>query len=155
MSVSMPAAEIDVLAPGAMLYCRVLPPEVPTHAAVLASRIGFTDCGAVLTFEGVVRLSEGNGSLRGLEYEFHPIMAETELRRVCNAAMAEFRIIQLACEHRTGFVPIETASVAIAIGSMHRREAFEACQYVLDHLKKSVPIWKTPIYSDSTTRSIG
>lgn len=153
MSVSTQADQTIMADFSAVLHCRVLPTGEATSAAELAARVGFPECGAVVTFEGVVRLTEDDHQLLGLEYDFHPVMAETELHRVCVSALEKFQIEQLACEHRTGFVPVQVASVAIAVGAAHRRAAFEACQYILDELKTCVPIWKSPVYFSNHTRS--
>jgi molybdopterin synthase catalytic subunit len=76
-------------------------------------------------------------------------MAERELRRLCEQALAKFEIEQLACEHCTGRVRVQQPSIAIAVGASHRGPAFQACQYILDQLKKIVPIWKSPVYTPS------
>jgi molybdopterin synthase catalytic subunit len=130
------------------LHCRLLSPGVPTSATKLAASLGCPETGAVVTFEGLVREAEADRLLTGINYEFHPIMAETELRHLCMQALEQFEIQQIACEHRTGYVAVQQPSIAIAIAARHRAHAFEACQFVLNLLKKSVPSWKTPLYND-------
>ncbi|MGI8906761.1 MAG: molybdopterin synthase catalytic subunit [Candidatus Sumerlaeaceae bacterium] len=129
------------------VYCRVLPAGEHTSAAELSQRIGFAECGAVVSFEGIVRHTEAQKSLEAIDYHFHPVMAGLELARICHSALRRFDVVQIACEHCTGRVPVQVASVALAIGSRHRADAFAACQYILDELKRVVPIWKTPIYA--------
>jgi molybdopterin synthase catalytic subunit len=131
------------------VYCRVLAPGEFTSAAELANRIGFPECGAMVTFEGIVRSTEYDKALTALDYEFHPVMAERELKRLCQTSIEKFAIQQIACEHCTGRVAVGVVSVAIAVGASHRGPAFAACQYVLDQLKMIVPIWKNPVYEES------
>jgi molybdopterin synthase catalytic subunit len=131
------------------LHCRVLPESASISAASLSRLLGFAECGALVTFEGLVRASEGARQISAIIYEFHPVMAEQELERLCERALAEFEIEQIACEHLTGRVNVQEVSVAIAVGASHRGAAFAACQYVLDQLKQVVPIWKVPVYVES------
>jgi molybdopterin synthase catalytic subunit len=130
------------------LYCRLLPANTPTSAARLAQTLGSPETGAIVTFEGAVRETEEARRLSGIGYEYHPVMASQELARLCEQALQKFEIQQIACEHRTGFVPVQEISIAIAIAAAHREAAFRACEYVLDLLKKTVPIWKSPVYKD-------
>ena len=77
-----------------------------------------------------------------LEYEAFATMAEKEMRRLATAARKRWPLRRVAMAHRIGVVPVGEASVGIAVSSSHRREAFEACHWLIDRLKEIVPIWK-------------
>jgi molybdopterin synthase catalytic subunit len=97
--------------------------------------------GAILLFLGVVRdVNEGRG-VTGIEYTAYESMAESELAAISSEAQAKFGG-QLAIEHRIGELALEEASVGIAVGHPHRAEAYEASRWVIEELKRRVPIWK-------------
>lgn len=129
---------------------RIMLAEIRTSDAeidmgALARMVGGHLCGAVVTFAGVVRGEEDGSPIAGLSYEHHEVLAETELRRVLERAVAAHPVQRVACIHRVGMVPAGVASVGIAVGAAHRIEAFQACQFVIDALKCCVPIWKEPV----------
>ena len=104
--------------------------------------------GAIVSFVGTTRdHNEGRRVIR-LEYEAYEEMARAELRKLGEAAAELWPIKKVAITHRIGVVPIEEASVVIAVSSAHRRAAFEACQFLIDRLKEVVPIWKKEFYED-------
>lgn len=120
---------------------------------VRAYREGFTDptCGAVVLFEGLVRNHHEGKDVTALSYEHHPIMAEPEGEKIIQEALQNFPISHAAVIHRVGDVPIgEEAVLSLAV-SVHRAEAFAACQYLIDEVKHRVPIWKKETYTDGTT----
>lgn len=149
MSQTDSAVDSALIETGTRLYCRVLCPGSKTSVAALAAHIGFAECGAIVTFEGLVRETEAGRKLEAIDYEFHPVMAQSELYRLCEQALEQFDIEQIACEHCTGRVAVQQPSIVIAIGAAHRAAAFQACQYLLDQLKRVVPIWKSPVYTPS------
>lgn len=109
--------------------------------------------GAVATFLGVSRRSSNDRAnverpVDTLWYEAYGPMAEKRLNAVCDEAVERFGAIRAACHHRTGEVPVGEASVAIAVSSGHRPEAFEACRWIIDEIKRSVPIWKRERFAD-------
>lgn len=107
-------------------------------ASVLAS-VSSEKAGAVVPFIGTVRKEY---KLTGLFYECHPEMAERILEKICNRVKRRWPIEKISVCHRTGWVPVGEASVVIAISSPHRKEAFEACRFVIEEIKKELPIWK-------------
>ena len=114
------------------------------YRAVLRDRDG-----AVVTFHGVVRdHSDGDRAVRYLEYEAYPEMAETQMRAIGAEIERRWGITDVAMVHRIGRVEIGEASVVIAVASPHRGEAFDACEYAIDTLKSSVPIWKKEVFAD-------
>jgi molybdopterin synthase catalytic subunit len=104
--------------------------------------------GALCLFVGVVRdHNEGRRVLR-LEYEAYEEMALPLMERIAADCRERWRISDVRIVHRLGPLAIGEASVAVAVASPHRREAFEACRYAIDTLKATVPIWKKEFYAD-------
>lgn len=108
-------------------------------AAVLDS-VRRDDAGAVVLFLGTVRSDEG---VVALDYEVYVPMARKVLAELVERARAEFRILDMSIVHRLGRVQVGGDSVAIACAAVHRREAFEACAWAMDEVKRIVPIWKS------------
>lgn len=97
--------------------------------------------GAVVTFAGNVRDNAQGRQVLYLEYEGYPPLAEKELARIALEAEQRWGV-RCAVTHRLGHMEIGECSVAVAVASPHRAEAFEACRWVMDTLKATVPIWK-------------
>ncbi|HEY3331093.1 MAG TPA: molybdenum cofactor biosynthesis protein MoaE [Capsulimonadaceae bacterium] len=103
--------------------------------------------GAVVTFAGNVRDNARGKRVVAIEYTSYRVLADSELKRI--ACEAETRWNGTAAVgHRLGPIAIGEATVFIAYGSAHRAEAFEACRWIIDTLKESVPIWKRETYED-------
>jgi molybdopterin synthase catalytic subunit len=98
--------------------------------------------GGVVTFTGVVRNQARGAEIDHLEYEAYAPMAEKEMRKIRDAVAARWPQVKLAFAHRVGRLAIGEAAVMIAAAAPHRAEAFEACRFAIDTLKKTVPIWK-------------
>ncbi|HEY9179433.1 MAG TPA: molybdenum cofactor biosynthesis protein MoaE [Candidatus Baltobacteraceae bacterium] len=106
-------------------------------------------CGAVVTFMGVVRERSDDGrAVTGLSYEAHEAMAVAEFERITNEARARFGECNVSIVHRTGDLRIGETAVAVAVACAHRGSAFDACEYVIDELKKRAPIWKKEHYAE-------
>ena len=103
--------------------------------------------GAVVDFRGVVRPEEQEKPIRGIEYEAHAAMAKHQLDRIAREAMERFGLQMTVIRHRVGFVPAGEASLLIRLASPHRSEAIRALEWLVDELKKRVPIWKHPQFS--------
>jgi molybdopterin synthase catalytic subunit len=114
----------------------------PISAAVLAGRVRSSRAGAVATFEGVVRDHHAGKSVAFLEYEAYVPMAEKMLSEIAHEATARWPVEAIAVAHRTGRLEIGEASVAIAVSSAHRGDAFDALRYTIDELKARAPVWK-------------
>ena len=124
---------------------RVLRVEVtdrPIGASALALQVSCPRAGAIATFEGVVRDHHQGKRVAHLEYEAYAPMAEKVLREVAEEAVGRWPIEALALAHRFGRLEIGEVSVAIAVASAHRGDAFDALRYTIDELKSRVPIWK-------------
>ena len=100
--------------------------------------------GAECLFRGITRPERHpeHGDLQGLIYEAQHTMAENELKNLAMEAIERWKPLAIRLHHSTGMVPIGEASVAIQVVASHRKEAFLACQWLIDTLKARVPIWK-------------
>jgi molybdopterin synthase catalytic subunit len=106
--------------------------------------------GAVLLFLGTVRrLNEGR-AVTGIDYAAYDQMALSELSAIAVEASARFGASDVAVEHRLGTLAVEEISVAIAVGHPHRDTAYAASRWVIEELKRRVPIWKREHYADGT-----
>ncbi|MCU0452498.1 MAG: molybdenum cofactor biosynthesis protein MoaE [Bacteroidetes bacterium] len=111
--------------------------------------------GAIDIFVGTTRDNADRRSVRSLEYEAHEAMALKEMERITAEADRRWKLTGVAVVHRTGRVLVGEASVAIAVSAPHRAEAFEACRFIIDTLKQTVPIWKKEEFADGTTEWSG
>jgi len=104
--------------------------------------------GGIDVFIGTTRNNARGKQVIGLEYEAYVPMALAEMHRIAKDIRERWHIIHLSCIHRIGTVNVGEVSVIVAVSSAHRNEAFEACRYAIDTLKKTVPIWKKERFSD-------
>jgi molybdopterin synthase catalytic subunit len=102
--------------------------------------------GAVTDFWGIVRGSEDGREIEGIDYEAHREMAEHQLRRIAQRAIEKFALRRVVIHHRIGFIAVGEPSLFVRVTSPHRSEAFHASQWIVDELKKKVPIWKKPAF---------
>lgn len=109
---------------------------------VLKARVGGAGFGAVVTFEGVVRDHARGHDVVALEYEAYRPMALRQLQRILEAAEDDFSPLRAVIHHRVGALEVGDVAVVVVTASPHRREAFLACQQIIDQLKQDVPIWK-------------
>ncbi len=112
----------------------------------LLEAVGSDRAGAVSLFLGVVRDTNRGRRVLHLEYEAYAEMAEPEMRKLADEAASRFEITSVALVHRTGRLEIGEASVAVAVAAPHRGAACDACRFVIDTLKVSVPIWKKEFF---------
>jgi molybdopterin synthase catalytic subunit len=102
--------------------------------------------GAVVVFWGVVRELEDERKIEGIDYEAHQAMAEHQLQLVAEAATEKFQLKKVTIHHRVGFVRAGEPSLFLQVWAQHRAAAFESSKWIVDELKKKVPIWKRPKY---------
>lgn len=126
----------------ATIVCDVRLTDAPL---TLTSETPPVETGAVVDFWGVVRRTEGDSEISGIRYEAHRAMAEHQLKTVADECLAAFELKQLLVHHRIGFVPVGETSLLVRVGSRHREQGFRASVWVVDELKKRVPIWKHPV----------
>ena len=109
--------------------------------------------GAVVVFWGAVRATEDGREITGIEYEAHQAMAEHQMQLVAAGAAQKFDVREVFLRHRVGFVPAAEPSVVVRVASGHRGAAFAASQWIMDELKRVVPIWKHPVLKDQAAVS--
>ena len=126
--------------------CRVTAAPIDAQA-LLAAAVSPGD-GAALLFWGVVRNEHGGRAVESLEYEAYAEMAEHKMRQIAGEAQARFATGRIAITHRVGLLAVGEASVGIAVAAPHRGEAYEASRYVIEELKRRVPVWKREGYVD-------
>ncbi len=106
-------------------------------------------CGAQSLFIGTTRNNAGGKKVTHLEYEAYEPMATSMMQAIADDAKRRCNVNKIAITHRIGVVPIGEASIVIAVASPHRSEAFDACRFCIDTIKKDVPIWKKEFFADS------
>jgi molybdopterin synthase catalytic subunit len=112
------------------------------------SSVKSSEAGAIDVFIGTTRNHSDGREVLSLEYEAYEPMAVRLMEAVGAEARRRWAIDRFAIVHRVGGVEVGDASVVIAVSAVHRREAFEACRYVIDALKRDIPIWKKEVFSD-------
>ncbi|MGZ4135610.1 MAG: molybdenum cofactor biosynthesis protein MoaE [Tumebacillaceae bacterium] len=120
----------------------------PIDTQSVLSKLKRGEDGAALVFEGVVRNQTRGRTTRYLNYEAYEQMALQELESLASEAINKFKIRDVAIVHRLGRLEIGETSVLIAVASAHRGPAFDACRWIIDTLKKTVPIWKKEYFED-------
>lgn len=123
----------------------------PISAQTVIDKVRKNADGAVVTFVGTVRDNAEGKRVLYLEYETYAEMAEQKLKEICTEIHNRWEINDIGIIHRIGRLEIGEAAVVIAVGSAHRLEAFQACQYAIDRIKEVVPIWKKEFYEDSSS----
>lgn len=117
----------------------------------IARRIVPESCGAIVTLDGFVRRFTKGRETLFLEYEAYQPMAIKEMEKLGALAREKFDIAHIGVVHRLGKLEIGETSVVISVAAPHRRAAFEACEWLIVELKRTVPIWKKEIYADGET----
>jgi molybdopterin synthase catalytic subunit len=120
----------------------------PLSMDTLLQEVRDAECGGVVTFTGVVRSHSRGQQIDHLEYESYVPMAEQEMRAIFEQVRQRWPRVRLAMAHRVGRLEIGDAAVMIAAAAPHRGDAFEACRFVIDTLKQTVPIWKKEFAED-------
>ncbi|HEY3220472.1 MAG TPA: molybdenum cofactor biosynthesis protein MoaE [Gemmatimonadales bacterium] len=119
----------------------------PISAASLLSSVQSPERGGTCVFLGTVRSED---DVTGIEYSAYDEMAIAEIERMLAEARARWPDARVALQHRLGIVPVGEASIAIAAAAPHRDEAFAACRYVIEEVKKRLPIWKKELHLDGS-----
>ncbi len=123
--------------------------------AELSESVRRRDDGAVAVFEGVVRNQTRGRRTLYLDYEGYEPMALKQLRELAEQALQKFAVRDVAIVHRLGRLELGETSVAIVVASAHRGAAFDACRWIIDTLKKTVPIWKKEYFEDGAVWADG
>ena len=120
----------------------------PIDVGAVARRVVLPECGATVTLDGYAREWTRSRQTLHLMYEAYAPMALRELERLGREAHDRFEIAHIGIVHRTGRLEIGETSVVIAVSAPHRRAAFEACEWAIRALKRTVPIWKKEVFAD-------
>jgi molybdopterin synthase catalytic subunit len=118
--------------------------------SALLAEVSSAANGAAVLFAGTVRERNEGRAVSGMEYQAYVAMAERELAAIVGEAARRFGVSDLVCEHRLGELALGEASVVVAAAHPHRAPAFDAARYVIEELKRRVPIWKLEHYVDGT-----
>ncbi|QXP73005.1 molybdenum cofactor biosynthesis protein MoaE [Tenacibaculum sp. HL-MS23] len=107
-----------------------------------------TSCGGISVFVGTVRDATQNKSVTHLDFSTYKPMAIKEMQKIAELALEKFPIKKIAIHHAEGLLQIKDVPVIITVSSPHRKAAFDACQFAIDTLKETVPIWKKEYFED-------
>jgi molybdopterin synthase catalytic subunit len=122
----------------------------PIDVTAIIAEVASDGAGATSLFLGTVRDINDGRAVTGMEYTAYGAMAERELAKIAAEAVERFGGVALSVEHRIGVLALGDVSVAIAAAHPHRRDALDATRFVIEELKKRVPIWKREHYADGT-----
>ena len=115
-------------------------------AAACIAKVTDAACGGIAVFIGAVRNQTEEKKVTRLEYECYESMSFKEIKKIADEAIRLWNVNNIIIHHRTGILYIGDMAVIIAVSSAHRDAAFDACRYIIDTLKKTVPIWKKEIF---------
>jgi molybdopterin synthase catalytic subunit len=118
------------------------------EAESLTRELANADAGACLTFEGRVRNLNAGRAVQRLDYQAYAPLAQSEGESIIGEARQRFAIVDANCVHRVGSLAIGDLAVWIGVSAGHRDAAFAACRYIIDEVKRRVPIWKNEHYVD-------
>jgi molybdopterin synthase catalytic subunit len=118
----------------------------PIDVGKVTRRIVPSECGATVTLDGYVRQWTKEKETLYLVYEAYEPMALKEMEKLIETAHERFEIAHVGIVHRLGKLEIGETSVAISVSAPHRKAAFEACEWLIKELKRTVPIWKKEVY---------
>lgn len=158
--VSGGASDKPKAAPQAAMYesarsehCQIVTAPIATDAVLAQIKQG--EDGAAIVFEGIVRNNTKGRRTLYLDYEAYQSMALRQMEELARQALERFKIRELRMVHRLGRLQIGETSVLIAVASAHRAAAFDACRFLIDTLKKTVPIWKKEYFEDGAVWADG
>jgi molybdopterin synthase catalytic subunit len=122
------------------------------EAALVSARRMSTGMGAAIVFSGVVRGRESEATITAIHYEAFPAMAERQFHLLFDQLAQRWPVESVRLVHRLGIVHVNEPSLWVEVVAAHRAEAFAACQWLIDEMKRVVPIWKRPVpQPDSST----
>ena len=134
-------------------YASIVREAIATSRIVAGLKRG--EDGAALAFEGIVRNQTRGRKTLYLDYEAYEEMALAHMESLATQALQQFQIRDVAIVHRLGRIEIGETSVLIAVASAHRAAAFDACRWLIDTLKRTVPIWKKEHFEDGVVWADG
>ena len=122
----------------------------PIPLAALLAEVSSPECGGTCAFLGSVRDGPEEHGVTAIEYSAYEEMVEGELGRIVAEVGERWSGARVAVRHRLGRIPAGEASIAIVTAAPHRAQAFEACRYVIEEVKRRVPVWKKELRVDGT-----
>ena len=125
--------------------------DSPIDYNALTESVRDIRCGSVILFLGTVREFTGEKKTNSLEYEAYHEMAISEMQRIIEKAQQQWPIEKISIIHRVGHLELGEIAIGIAISTPHRKEGFEAAQYLMSQIKETVPIWKKENWTDGST----
>ncbi len=134
-------------------HARIVREKIDAHA--VADAIKQPADGAVAVFEGIVRDHSRGRRTRYLDYEAYEPMALKQMEELAERALQQFKVREVALVHRLGRLQIGETSVLVAVAAAHRGPAFDGCRWLIDTLKKTVPIWKKEHFEDGAVWADG
>ncbi|MCW3480887.1 molybdopterin synthase catalytic subunit MoaE [Neisseriaceae bacterium JH1-16] len=120
--------------------------------AEIAALSGNPAAGAIASFVGLVRNYGDAAHVTALELEHYPGMTEAELARIVDEARQRWPLTAATIIHRVGYLPLGEQIVLVVVAAGHRRDAFAACEFLMDYLKTRAPFWKKEHYQDGSSR---
>jgi molybdopterin synthase catalytic subunit len=138
---------------GRRLYASIIRDPIDTQSVLDCIKHG--EDGAAIVFEGVVRNQTRGRKTLYLDYEAYEEMALQQMEALAEQALKEFKVRDVALVHRLGRLEIGETSVLVVVASAHRPAAFEACRWLIDTLKRKVPIWKKEYFEDGAVWADG
>lgn len=129
---------------------KIILQQDPIDVSALLKTAGTPEDGAILSFIGTPRRFSMDKEVEYLHYEAYESMAQKELQKIADTAMDKWPITNCIIVHRYGKVELGEASIVIAVSSGHRDEGFQSLRFIIDTIKKTVPIWKKEVYRDGS-----
>lgn len=123
----------------------------PIEIDALLAEVESERAGGVVLFLGRVRNHSGGRRVTGMKYEAFAPMAMAEMEKIAADVRSRWPVEKLAMVHRVGELSVGEVSVAIVVSCAHRQQAFEACKYAIDELKRRVPIWKKEYFEEGAS----
>jgi molybdopterin synthase catalytic subunit len=127
----------------------------PLDVGAALAEVADPECGGIGVFVGTVRSSAAvasnqEKSVTGLDYEAHPTLAPERMNALLEEAAHKWDLRHVVAKHRTGACELGEPTVVVACAAPHRGDALEACRWIIDEIKATVPIWKREIYADGS-----
>ena len=122
--------------------------STPLSIAACEDFVASPEVGGAVVFIGTVRNKTAAKTVTRLEFEAYEPMAIREMEKIATRALSEFSVHKISIHHHIGVLDIGEVPVVIAVSAPHRGAAFDACEFCIDELKKTVPIWKKEIFED-------
>ena len=130
------------------MLVRIVQEEIDSGEALREVR--HPSCGAVVAFEGNIREQNEGREVLALEYELYERLFHAELRRIFDEASSKWQVYKIALIQRVGRLEVGETGIVLAVSSAHRREALEACAYIIEEFKRRAPVWKREHYPEGS-----